>query len=135
MSDRPRTPRELYQRVLGDVGVVFWASALIIVAFVTAAALRPDAVEAWAVRVLSLTATNVGWMYLIVTSGFVLFIFFLGVSRFGNLRLGAPGEKPEFSFQSWLASDDLLGRDGRWARVLGDRRTDDALRRAAARYR
>jgi len=103
MSDRPRTARELHQRVLGDVGVVFWASTLIIVAFVTAAALRPDAVEAWAVRLLDLTATSVGWMYLIVTSAFVLFVFFLGASRFGNLRLGAPGEKPEFSFKSWLA--------------------------------
>jgi len=76
MSDRPRTAREIYQRVLGDVGVVFWASTLIIVGFVTAAALAPDAVEAWAVRVLDVTATNFGWMYLIVTSAFVLFVFF-----------------------------------------------------------
>ncbi len=102
MNDRSRTA-QILQRVLGDVGAVFWLSVLVIAAFVTAAALEPDAVEAWAVYVLDLTATNVGWMYLLVTSGFVLFIFFLGASRFGSIRLGAEGEAPEFSFGSWLA--------------------------------
>jgi len=103
MKDRPKTLRELYHRVLGDVGVVFWSSVLLIGAFVTAAALRPAAIEAWATSVLDLTATNVGWMYLVTTSAFVLFVFFLGASRFGSIRLGNDGEAPEFSFNSWLA--------------------------------
>ncbi|HJL16968.1 MAG TPA: BCCT family transporter, partial [Sandaracinaceae bacterium LLY-WYZ-13_1] len=103
MTDVPKRARELHRRVLGDVGVVFWLSAVVIAAFVTAAAIRPQAVEEAAVRILELTATNVGWMYLIVTSGFVLFIFFLDASRFGSIRLGAEGETPEFSFESWLA--------------------------------
>ncbi|WP_347332229.1 BCCT family transporter [Marinimicrobium locisalis] len=88
---------------LGDVGVVFYTSLLIITAFVVTSALQPDTVEAIAQKILDATAKNVGWMYLMATTGFVLFIFFLAFSRFGNLRLGQENELPEFSFTSWLA--------------------------------
>ncbi|WP_288364346.1 BCCT family transporter, partial [uncultured Spongiibacter sp.] len=91
------------KRHLGDVGVVFYTSLLIITAFVVTSALQPETVEAIAQKVLDATAKNVGWMYLMATTGFVLFIFFLAFSRFGNLRLGQENELPEFSFTSWLA--------------------------------
>lgn len=88
---------------LGDVGLVFYISLLIITAFVTTAALHPEAVESTAQTVLDATAKNFGWMYLMATSGFVLFVFFLAFSKFGGLRLGQDNEPPEFSFFSWLA--------------------------------
>ncbi|QIB66925.1 BCCT family transporter [Kineobactrum salinum] len=88
---------------LGDVGWVFYISVVIITAFVSAAALDPDSVEAIAQQVLELTARNVGWMYLLATSGFVLFIVFLALSKFGGIRLGPDNEQPDFSYNSWLA--------------------------------
>jgi len=88
---------------LGNVGFVFYISVVIIAAFVTSAALQPEAVESTAQTILDATASNVGWMYLMATSGFVLFVFFLAFSRFGSLRLGQDNEPPEFSFISWLA--------------------------------
>lgn len=88
---------------LGDVGLVFYISVLIITAFVTTAALQPEIVESTAQKVLDATARNVGWMYLMATTGFVLFVLFLAFSKFGNLRLGQDNEPPEFSFTSWLA--------------------------------
>ena len=89
--------------ILGDVGVVFRVSVAIVVVFVLAAAMAPGPVERAAQAVLHATATNVGWMYLLVMSGFVFFVLFLGLSRIGTIRLGAPDERPEFSFPSWLA--------------------------------
>ena len=97
------TPRQIIDRWLGDVGWVFLLSFVIIAAFVTAAVLEPAGVEATAQKILDATATNVGWMYLLATSGFVLFAFFLALSRYGNIRLGPDNEAPEFSFNSWLA--------------------------------
>jgi len=91
------------ERILGDVGPVFYLSVLIIASFVGAAALYPDRVEQYSQNLLDATATNVGWMYLIATSGFVLFAGFLALSRYGNFRLGPPDEPPEFSYNSWLA--------------------------------
>ena len=89
--------------LLGDVGVVFYLSVLLIGGFVFLAAKQPGAVEATAQRILDATATNLGWMYLIATSGFVVFSAFLALSRYGNVRLGSEGEPPEFTFTSWLA--------------------------------
>ncbi|WP_101069189.1 BCCT family transporter [Roseovarius salinarum] len=89
--------------ILGDVGTVFRVSVVIVAIFVLAAAIAPAAVERVARAVLHATAVNVGWMYLLVMTGFVFFVLFLGLSRIGTIRLGAPDERPEFSFQSWLA--------------------------------
>lgn len=90
-------------KILGDVGAVFHVSVAIVALFVMAAAMAPAAVEHVAQAVLHATAENVGWMYLLVMTGFVFFVLFLGLSRIGTIRLGAPDERPEFSFQSWLA--------------------------------
>lgn len=91
------------RKYLGDVGLVFYISVLIITAFITTAALYPDAVESTAQKILDLTARNLGWMYLLATTGFVVFVLFLAFSQSGNIRLGAEDEAPEFSFNSWLA--------------------------------
>lgn len=90
-------------RFLGDVGVVFHVSMLVIVGFVAASAISPDAVQRVAQAILHATAVNVGWMYLLVTSGFVVFVLTLGLGRAGKFRLGAEDEPAEFSFSSWLA--------------------------------
>lgn len=100
LSDRIRS---FIAGLLGDVGVVFYLSVLLIGGFVFLAAKQPGAVEATAQRILDATATNLGWMYLIATSGFVVFSAFLALSRYGNVRLGSEGEPPEFTFTSWLA--------------------------------
>ncbi|MGM0577728.1 MAG: BCCT family transporter [Myxococcota bacterium] len=88
---------------MGDVGAVFYLSLVLVVGFVAAAALYPATVEQVAQRILDATATNVGWMYLLATSGFVLFMLFLALSKFGSIRLGPEGEPPEFTFRNWLA--------------------------------
>lgn len=93
----------LVRRLLGDVGAVFWVSLFIVATFVTVAAIDPQRVERTAQAILDVTALNVGWLYLVATSGFVLFIFYLAVSRFGSVRLGPEDEPPEFSYESWLA--------------------------------
>lgn len=93
----------LATRLLGDVGSVFYISLLIIAGFVIVTAIMPETVEHYAQIILHATATNVGWMYLLGTSGFVLFILVVAVSKYGDMRLGAIGEAPEFRFTSWLA--------------------------------
>lgn len=90
-------------RLFGDVGTVFVLSVLIIGGFVALAAMYPDDVERVAQQVLDFTANKMGWMYLLATTGFVIFVLFLGLSKFGSVRLGPEQEPPEFSFKSWLA--------------------------------
>lgn len=98
-----KTLGEIRTRVLGDVGAVFVISLAIIVGFVATAAIAPEAVERIARNVLNATATKFGWLYLLVTTGFVFFTLFLALSKFGNIRLAPTDDPPEFSFPSWIA--------------------------------
>ena len=47
---------------LGNVGVVFYTSVVIITAFVTTSVLYPDAVESTAQQILDIAARKLGWM-------------------------------------------------------------------------
>ncbi|ALA69074.1 glycine/betaine ABC transporter permease [Geobacillus stearothermophilus 10] len=44
-----------------------------------------------------------GWFYLLSASLFLAFCLFLIFSRYGNIRLGRDGEKPEYSYMTWFA--------------------------------
>lgn len=46
---------------------------------------------------------NLDWFFLLCSSFFVYFTFFLALSRFGKIKLGRPEDRPEFSTLSWLA--------------------------------
>ncbi|WP_127145382.1 BCCT family transporter [Pelagibacterium montanilacus] len=89
--------------LFGDVGVVFSVSAGLIILFVAVTALAPAAVGQAAQTILDATAANLGWTYLLVITGFVGFVLYLGLSNMGLIRLGAEDEPAEFSFSSWLA--------------------------------
>lgn len=89
--------------LLGDVGVVFYLSILLIITFLTVAAIDPDETQRLAQQALDATTNNFGWLYLLTSSGFVIFTLGLAFSRYGRIRLGPEGEPPEFSFSSWLA--------------------------------
>ena len=47
--------------------------------------------------------SSLGWYYVAVVSIVLFFTFWVGLSRFGNLRLGRDDERPEFSNFSWFA--------------------------------
>lgn len=97
------TFKQWVNRLLGDVGTVFYLSILFIGLFLIATVSNPDGVQELAQKALDATADDFGWLYLLVTSGFVIFTLWLGLSRFGNIRLGPDDEAPEFSYGSWLA--------------------------------
>ncbi|WP_120004227.1 BCCT family transporter [Nesterenkonia muleiensis] len=52
---------------------------------------------------LNTAITNgVGWWYILICTGFVVFALWAGLSRAGSIRLGRDDEKPEFSLVSWF---------------------------------
>lgn len=78
------------------------ASVLIIGLIVFAVIYSGTAKNAFSELNTAITST-VGWWYILVATGFVLFALYCGLSRFGTIRLGRDIEKPEFSFWAWLA--------------------------------
>ncbi|MDN4055001.1 BCCT family transporter [Massilia sp. YIM B02763] len=82
---------------------VFFVSAALILAFAAAAALFPrrvgslfDALQAGIVR-------DFGWFYILSVAFFLIFVIFLMMSRYGDVKLGPDDSEPEYSYLSWLA--------------------------------
>lgn len=82
---------------------VFWGAAALVLSLVSYAALFPDAAE---VRFQALQISmmdNVGWFYVMAVALILLCVLFLGLSRYGTIKLGPDHALPDFSFSSWFA--------------------------------
>ncbi|WP_121605035.1 BCCT family transporter [Virgibacillus sp. Bac332] len=44
-----------------------------------------------------------GWFYLLSATAFLGFAIYLIFSKYGNIKLGRPGDKPEYSYLTWFA--------------------------------
>ena len=82
---------------------VFFTSAALILAFVLLTALFPqqagrvfDTVQAEIVR-------DFGWFYILAVALFLIFVIFLMLSRYGDVKLGPDDSEPEYSYLSWFA--------------------------------
>ena len=47
--------------------------------------------------------SGIGWYYTLAVTGFVVFALWMGIGRFGDIRLGKDDEAPEFSLKAWFA--------------------------------
>lgn len=85
-----------------DLGVTIPAAAAV-AAIVLWGLLGPDSFASFATNSLNWVVANVGWLFILMGTVFVFFIFGIAISRFGHIRLGKDAEKPEFSTPSWIA--------------------------------
>ncbi|WNF24189.1 BCCT family transporter [Mesobacillus jeotgali] len=81
---------------------VFSVSAAVILLFVVVGAIVPKKFGAIAGELFGFTTVNFGWFYLLAVFIIVLFLIGLAVSKYGSIRLGGEGERPEFSFFTWI---------------------------------
>jgi glycine betaine transporter len=83
--------------------VVFYISAAITALFVAWGVLDTGSLSSAATSALGWLIDTFGWFFVLSTFGFLVFAVFLGLSRFGRIRLGADDEEPEFRTVSWVA--------------------------------
>ncbi|MFA9556614.1 BCCT family transporter [Evansella sp. AB-rgal1] len=82
--------------------IIFYISASLVAIFVLWGAIAPETLESYSEATLGAILHHFGWFYMLSTAFFITFVLFLAVSPFGKLRLGKPGEKPEYTFYTWL---------------------------------
>ncbi|WP_234383462.1 BCCT family transporter [Streptomyces dysideae] len=82
---------------------VFWPSTIIIVAFVLYATVFKDSAQDVISTVQEEIISGLGWYYTALVSLFVIFALWVGIGRFGDIKLGKDDERPEFAMGSWLA--------------------------------
>ena len=82
---------------------VFTASAIVIGGFLAFGVLSPGHATATFQTIHGFITAYLGWSYLLVVTFFVGFLVWLGLSRYGRIRLGQPGDRPHFRFSAWFA--------------------------------
>ena len=82
---------------------VFGFSAGLILVFIAATLANIDAAEDTFNAVRNGITRRFGWFLILSVQGFLLFCVYLALSRFGHIRIGGPGARPDFSTFSWFA--------------------------------
>jgi glycine betaine transporter len=64
--------------------------------------LKPNSFESLTQGIFAFIGNKFGWWYMLTMNAFVVIPILLAISRYGNLTMGEPGEKPEFSDFTWF---------------------------------
>ncbi|MDX6281993.1 MAG: hypothetical protein QOH03_3064 [Kribbellaceae bacterium] len=83
--------------------IVFGVTAVIALAFVAWGFASASSLGTASTSALTWVETNTGWLFVLLASGFVVFVLWLAAGRYGNIPLGADDEEPEFKTVSWVA--------------------------------
>jgi choline/glycine/proline betaine transport protein len=83
---------------------VFWPSAAIVAVVVALALVVPEKLGSTLQGLNDTVIGDLGWYYVLIVSGFVLFAAWLVLSPLGDVVLGKDeDEEPEFGLKSWFA--------------------------------
>lgn len=80
----------------------FWISALAVLLAVLWGVADPEGLSAMANATYAFTTDAFGWFYLVAVLAIVIFLFALALSKYGKVRLGKAGDKPKYSFYTWI---------------------------------
>jgi choline/glycine/proline betaine transport protein/glycine betaine transporter len=83
--------------------VVFWVSASVTMLFVLGSIAFPQYMNTAINAVFAWTTGDWGWLYLWTAFLLVVGCFALMTGKYGRIKLGQAGDKPEFSDFSWFA--------------------------------
>ncbi len=82
---------------------VFWGSALLIFLLVSYTAFFPSDAGLYFGQMQASITTNASWFYITTVALIMICVTFLGLSRYGDIKLGPDHAEPDFSFGSWFA--------------------------------
>ncbi len=82
---------------------VFFTSAFIILCVVAIAAIFPQRSEILLKALQAQLFENASWFYILAVALILLTVAYLGLSRFGEIKLGPDHSQPQFSYLSWFA--------------------------------
>jgi len=82
---------------------VFFVSAALILVFALFCALFPKLAGSLFDLLQADISRNFGWFYIVAVAVFLVFVLFLMMSRYGDVKLGPDESEPEYSYLSWFA--------------------------------
>ncbi|MGP5194541.1 BCCT family transporter [Arthrobacter rhombi] len=102
LDQRRASPTEAKKPII-PAPRVFWPALAVIVALVAVAMIAPDGTSKVFGNMQSAVVEGLAPYYMLVVGAFVAFAIWMGLSRYGNIKLGKDDEKAEFGLLSWFA--------------------------------
>lgn len=91
------------RRLTGHIDpVIFGVSAALYTALFLFIIIMPGPAGRAIKAALDYTFDSFGWLYLSGAAFLLVSLFLVAASRLGDLKLGQPGDEPEYSFVSWM---------------------------------
>ncbi|KAE8765422.1 BCCT family transporter [Georgenia thermotolerans] len=82
---------------------VFYPAAGLVLLFVVVAVAFPQWLGSVIAAANDVVVNSLGWYYVLIVTGFVIFAIFLALSRLGDIKLGRDEEPPQYRLFSWFA--------------------------------
>ena len=83
--------------------IVFGIAGGVALAFLAWGFISTKTLAAASGAALGWVLTNTGWLFVLTATGFVVYVVWLALSKFGRIPLGRDDEEPEFRTPSWIA--------------------------------
>ena len=83
--------------------MVFYPASAAILVLLLFAFVAPESADQLFTKVQGSIVNNGSWFYVLSVAVILLFVMFLGVSRYGDVRLGPDHATPDYSMLTWLS--------------------------------
>ncbi|MEV5537175.1 BCCT family transporter [Saccharopolyspora shandongensis] len=108
MEEQAASPSREATRPATD-RVIFGVTALLVLFFLSWGIASPATLGTFAEAGLRWAVDGTGWGFALAATGFVVFVGWLALSRYGAIPLGGDDEQPEFHTLSWIAMMFIAG--------------------------
>src|SRR5690606_26856970 len=82
---------------------VFWPALTAVVVVALLAVVFPGTAEDVVLTLQENVVGSFGWYYVLIVAGFVAFALWVGLGRFGDIRLGKDDDVPDYSMATWFS--------------------------------
>lgn len=82
---------------------VFGITAVLVISFVVWGLLDQESLNSVSQNILDAITDNLGWLFILSSTGFVIFAIWLALSKYGRIPLGRDDDQPEYRTVSWIA--------------------------------
>ncbi|WP_409329493.1 BCCT family transporter [Trujillonella humicola] len=96
-------PAQIAEDDRGLDKLVFGVAALLALGLVAWGFASPSELGAASGAGLEWVVGNIGWFFVLLATTIVVFVLWLGASKYGRIPLGRDDERPEFRTVSWIA--------------------------------
>ncbi|PWJ39169.1 BCCT family transporter [Sediminitomix flava] len=103
LEDIRRDVKEIEEEEETIIGYNFWISLGISILIIVLALIAGDRLIEISDSISKFITHNLNWFYVLISSVFLIFLIYIASSRFGQVVLGPPNERPEFSDFSWYS--------------------------------